>query len=175
MSYRGLYLRNEIWYSLYYQNGKRVRKSTGCSTLESAIEWQKQNVPKKVKKRKQVQSFSELIAGEPFVVTKKFITDMYWRIKDRSGGDTMTRKELVELIESAQGRCQMTGIPFVAETYRGADRKPFIPSIDRINPKLPYTKENCRIVCLAVNIGMNQWGERLFDELAKARVKVLRS
>jgi hypothetical protein len=37
-------------------------------------------------------------------------------------------------------------------------KRPFSPSIDQIEATNGYTLENARIVCVAANFAMNQWG-----------------
>jgi hypothetical protein len=46
------------------------------------------------------------------------------------------------------GACEITGIPF---RHGSKNPTPFSPSIDRIDPKLGYTKENCRFILFGVN------------------------
>lgn len=48
-------------------------------------------------------------------------------------------------------------------------RRPLAPSIDRIDSSLGYTRQNCRIVCAAVNYAMNVWGEDVLWRLFKRR------
>ncbi len=67
------------------------------------------------------------------------------------------------------GRCELTDIKFdFSESAH--DRRPFAPSIDRIDSGKGYTESNVRVVCVAVNLAMNQWGE---DVLRKIAVGVL--
>ena len=49
-------------------------------------------------------------------------------------------------------------------------RHPFEPSLDRINCAEGYSASNTRLVCVAVNFGMNEWGEEVYRELARAAV-----
>lgn len=58
--------------------------------------------------------------------------------------------------------CKITGRPFIWEP-----KHPQTLSIDRINPKLGYTKENVRFVCWWVNTAMGNWGLELLKELVK--------
>lgn len=53
------------------------------------------------------------------------------------------------------GRCEMTGTPFDLHGSRAFD----VPSIDRIVPKRGYLYRNIRVVCLAMNCALNDWGE----------------
>ncbi len=48
------------------------------------------------------------------------------------------------------GHCEVTDIPFVIGE-RGHGPKFFCPTLDRIQPDLGYTQDNCRIILHAVN------------------------
>ena len=49
-------------------------------------------------------------------------------------------------------------------------KHPFAPSLDRISSRGGYTADNVRLVCIAVNFGMGQWGEELYLTFARAAV-----
>lgn len=72
---------------------------------------------------------------------------------------TLTVEQAIEKLRETKYRCSVTGTPLSLEVMSHDQRKPFAPSIDRIDNELGYTEENCRIVCLAANIAMNTWGE----------------
>ena len=40
----------------------------------------------------------------------------------------------------------------------GKARRPFAPSLDRIDPGEPCSRRNCRLVLQAVNFALNAWG-----------------
>lgn len=67
---------------------------------------------------------------------------------------TLTLEHVVEGIKA--GHCPMTGIEFDLtnshEKATGRSRNPYGPSLDRIDSRLPYTNENCRIVSTQYNI-----------------------
>jgi hypothetical protein len=46
----------------------------------------------------------------------------------------------------------------VEEIAHALVKRPFAPSIDQIEATNGYTLENARIVCVAANFAMNQWG-----------------
>jgi hypothetical protein len=67
--------------------------------------------------------------------------------------------------EKQRHRCALTGIPFLAPVKSASSRSPFAPSLDRIEPSKGYTKDNLRIVVLAVNVMMLDWGCDLFERV----------
>lgn len=52
-------------------------------------------------------------------------------------------------------KCAKTGIPFDFEGMKG--KRPFGPSIDRIDPSKGYTADNIQIVCNIYNFAKNQF------------------
>jgi len=79
-----------------------------------------------------------------------------------------------ELLWNCQmGRCAVTGISFHLQSFPDALVKhPFAPSIDRKLSSGGYTPDNVRLVCIAANFGMGQWGEEVFLSLARAAVEL---
>lgn len=83
---------------------------------------------------------------------------------------TITPEEQGRLIARAGGKCEVTGIPFHLD--RGENKRaPFAPSLDRINSAEPYHTINVRLVCVAANIAMNEWGEGVLRRLALGYLK----
>ena len=74
---------------------------------------------------------------------------------------------IVSLAEKQEYKCVLTGKQF---TYKCNNRKysPWNPSIDRIDSKKGYTKDNVRLVCTIVNLALNNFGENVFSEMCKA-------
>lgn len=75
------------------------------------------------------------------------------------------------LVIASEQRCMVSGIPFNAEPIAGSYRRPWTPSLDRIDSSLGYLAGNCRIVCCAVNIAMNDWGIEVLMKIAHALVE----
>jgi hypothetical protein len=74
------------------------------------------------------------------------------------------------------GVCELTGLPFDLEPGRRRGRfNPYAPSIDRIIAGSHYTKTNCRMVVMAINVGMNFWGEEIYKHVASAYFKQRRA
>jgi hypothetical protein len=93
--------------------------------------------------------------------------------KARSIEFLLDASDVQRIAEKANGRCMVSGIPF--SNGRSRHRKdPWAPSIDRIENSLGYTPENCRLVCTAVNLAMNEWGENVLRRIAESMVKTRR-
>lgn len=109
-----------------------------------------------------------------FAVPKR---SSYWEIqyariaaaaKRRSLVFDLSYDDLMAIVERAGGRCEVTGIPF---TLAGNGRlRPYRPSLDRIDSALGYTVGNCRLVCLAVNVALGQWGDEVLKRIARGIV-----
>lgn len=58
------------------------------------------------------------------------------------------------------GKCELSGVVLVPSDIDrvGLGRHPLSPSLDRIDAGGPYTQANTRVVALALNVGMNNWG-----------------
>lgn len=74
---------------------------------------------------------------------------------------------LKNLLDSTNGACCLTGIPFSLEPPEfGFTINPKSPSLDRIDPKGGYTKDNVRLILSCVNIAFSQFGEEFFAQWA---------
>ena len=65
--------------------------------------------------------------------------------------------------------CERTGIEFNIG-YNGSnysDRDLRTPSIDKINPELGYTKDNCQIVCWWYNVSKQRFTDEEVIELCR--------
>lgn len=86
----------------------------------------------------------------------------------------LTESHVAELLRESGGLCTVTGIQLTNDDSptRGKHvRRPWAPSIDRIDSEKGYTLENCRIVCGAANLAMNMWGEEVLLTMAKAMAR----
>lgn len=85
---------------------------------------------------------------------------------------------LIELWDKYDGKCCLTGIPFnlsVEARKIGYTYDPYSPSIDKINPFKGYTKDNVRLVCTSINLGMNQFGQENFEFIIKNYLKTTKN
>ena len=80
---------------------------------------------------------------------------------------TLTDEDMAMLGARAQGKCELSGLPFSWDRPHGAKRRPWAPSLDRIDITGPYAVGNVRLVCVAVNIAMGEWGEETLLKMAQ--------
>lgn len=82
---------------------------------------------------------------------------------------TLTLDWALEAFENQGGCCLLTGIPFTFDRNPYGERfyRPFSPSLDQNQPGGGYTPENTRLVCVAVNIALNRFGEEVFHRVCE--------
>lgn len=83
---------------------------------------------------------------------------------------SLHQEDIRRIYEKQGGRCAVTCLRFSWERVGVAVRRPWVPSIDRIDCAQGYTTENVRLVCCAVNLALNEWGESVFAMIARAYV-----
>lgn len=83
----------------------------------------------------------------------------------------LTIEFLQNLWDKQQGACALTGIVFQDSIEDKHKRRPYIPSIDRMQSEIGYLKNNVRFVCVAVNMALFTWGEKIFDTIVMARIE----
>ncbi|MCK5117861.1 MAG: hypothetical protein KAR44_14800 [Candidatus Aegiribacteria sp.] len=69
------------------------------------------------------------------------------------------------------GICELSGIKFKKGSIGPFRANPFGPSIDKINPRGGYTKNNCRVICFCINMARSDWGDDVLIKMAKAILK----
>lgn len=74
--------------------------------------------------------------------------------------------DMATLAMRANGRCELSGIAwdFRSKSLRG--KRPWAPSLDRINSAEGYSLGNCRLVAVAVNIALSDFGEEILLKIA---------
>jgi len=80
---------------------------------------------------------------------------------------TLTWEEFSAVVRRANGRCEVSGIPFEFDQRAYGRRRPFIPSLDRKLSEWGYTKKNVRLVVAIVNQALSEWGDAPLLRLVK--------
>ena len=91
------------------------------------------------------------------------------RNRARKSPQTYSMVDLIAAWEACGGHCAVSGLPFSPGGCRRRQAKrPFAPSLDRIDRHQPYQKSNVRLVVPIANFAMNAWGERPLHQLSSA-------
>lgn len=77
----------------------------------------------------------------------------------------LTEADLQKLYEEGGGRCAISGIMF-NKTVKVGRCRPYAPSIDRIESGKGYSFDNCRLVCVAVNLAIGDFGLEVLEHVA---------
>lgn len=113
----------------------------------------------------------ELAEGELYDHVAVLMKESRRRARRRGIEFTLTEPQARGMMKRQGHRCALSGLPFDLE-HRGdagdAFRRPFAPSLDRIDTKRGYTIKNVRIVCCAVNVALNEWGLETLLKVAAA-------
>ncbi len=70
-----------------------------------------------------------------------------------------------------KGRCEVTGLKFKYKKYDDSKTSPYAPSLDRINPKKGYTKDNTQVVITNYNKFKSNHHTKHTIKIAKAILK----
>ena len=115
-----------------------------------------------------LERYVELTRGVPLSVYKAVYRRARANAVTRSLEFLLTEREFDEIVRRAAGACELTRIPFSLDNDSLSKRRPFGPSLDRINCGLPYTKSNCRLIAVCVNAALSDWGEAVFRTMVAA-------
>lgn len=98
-----------------------------------------------------------------------------WNAKHRGIPFSLTPSDVYVLMKESAFHCPLSGIPFSSANQAKGDplslRDPWAPSIDRIDNRQGYTRDNIRVICVAANMGMNAWGYDTLLRLANGIVR----
>lgn len=79
----------------------------------------------------------------------------------------ISETQLLRLMKKSGGKCAVSGLPLSFTNDSGCPRNPWAPSIDRIDSTKPYTIRNVRVVCVAANTAMSDWGAGVLVKLSE--------
>ena len=166
-----LYKVGETYYVDICTGGQRHRQSLKTKNLEVA----KEKLEFLLARSARLHAFDFSRITSDYSPDKLTVRSMLAGAKDRSRTKgvpcSLTAHEVEVLLSRSGGFCELTGIQFTKDRSTGTRRAPFAPSIDRIDTSKPYSVKNCRIVCVAVNIALSDWGEAVFKEICKGYCK----
>jgi len=91
--------------------------------------------------------------------------------KQRSLPCTITKNFVASML--GHGTCSVTGVKFDFRMLGRKKANPFRPSIDRIDSNVGYIPTNVRLVCVAVNFALNEFGEGVFQQICECYLRRL--
>jgi hypothetical protein len=164
------FLNNHAWAIVHLQAEKLITKvGEGAYSLTSAGRaWLARQTPIRFEPVTSVGDARQLLPwAEKMRSAKNSINNS---AKWHSFNAYLSPEDIVELWNESAGCCAITGLPFNRDRYgQGAAKCAFAPSLDRIDPTKPYTRDNCRFVLAAVNFALNSFGDEVFDRIVLAR------
>lgn len=83
----------------------------------------------------------------------------------------ITKAEFNQIVVRCGRCCEVTRIPFDLRSHGSKRRRPYAPSLDRIDSALSYTADNCRLVCVAANMALGEWGINVATRVARGLVR----
>ncbi len=111
---------------------------------------------------------AEAIAHIPDLCWSELFTRTKVAARKKDRECNLTLRYIRHLAATTKGCCAVTGKQFSLVSVKGAYRRPFAPSVDRIDCSKGYVVGNVRIVCVAVNVALSDWGDGVLYELAKS-------
>ena len=107
----------------------------------------------------------------------QWIRELYHQVKGsaakRKIAFSLTQDDLSALVNRSGLCCELTGIPFDLRVPRAAlglkhFKRPWFPSVDRIDSSKGYQRSNVRLVCVAVNYAVGSFGDEIFLRILDA-------
>lgn len=153
----------------YYRRGKgeRLRLPDEIGSPEFVRAYK--DVPRKFAERN-----AELMSRSITMVSGQILPTLRGaatRARMRGLNFELTPQWCVDTLKAQDCRCALTGLRFSLSGKGMRGRDPLGPSLDRIDCSEGYTTANTRIVVLAINIMLADWGEDVFQKIIAAYTK----
>lgn len=162
--HRGLVRRGKTWHISRVVGGRQVRVSTKCTTLPAAVAFYRQWEAQTLVAQHDTAWAEEI--RQAAESRSPWVNRLLMQCRKGTKPNSLELADVVHMAVRSQGRCEVSGLPFNFEVH--GKRRPFAPSIDRIDSSVGYTPTNSRLVCFAVNVGMNCWGDAPFLRICRA-------
>jgi hypothetical protein len=158
--------RGDIWYARKQHKMERFEVALGTGVLNEARMIAQEMVPARLFG---VQQFADSSLSNP---DHSHFALMFQKARSRAKTKnvdySLTPDEEQDMIKRCAGTCELTGIPFSLARSEQSYRAPYRMSLDRIDVERGYTFQNSRIVCVAVNWALSDWGVGVFEKIAFA-------
>lgn len=167
---KGVYMQDGAWVIDKIVRGKRLRRNTGITDYAQALDQLARLMAGILKDGEAADWCAHVDAMKDNRSTwlHRAYRSMATRGKTTRKGCTVSFSEFELLVKGTGGRCELTGIPFSDAKPQGARSAPWQMSVDRIESSMGYDFDNIRIVCLAVNLAMREWGVGVLHRIGRA-------
>ena len=151
---------------IYNKNNKEYFKQKGKE------KYKKEDNPARYQRYKKSylerrKTFSKSIRGKLY----DLLEAARGRAKNKSLPIDIDLEYLIDLYQQQNGKCKLTNIEFTFNTRQnGQHFNPFNPSIDKIDSNKGYTQDNVRLVCVIVNLSLNEFGEENFKTMCQSYI-----
>lgn len=94
------------------------------------------------------------------------------RARSRDRAYSLSVEMIATTLAGTYDRCEITGMRFDygPKTEAALQARPMAPSLDRISNKGGYDPVNVRVVCVCVNVAINEWGLANFEKMCRSFV-----
>lgn len=157
----------DAWMVDFRVGGKRYRYTVRAETEADALRLEA-DLRTRAKGDKRINKTPAQFRGAHKAQWIRLLDNARARALRRGEQFPLTKPQFFNLVARSRNRCELTGIRFSWKRVPGLRIRPFAPSLDRIDRSLGYNRSNLRLVCAALNIAINEWGEDVFREIASA-------
>lgn len=158
--------RIRYWYARVQRKGQRHEINLETEDATEAVLRAQERVPNALMGRQELLASGTGLPGVDYY--RVLLKNARCRAARNGVPFTLTPEEWDALVKRAAGKCELTGIVFTLAKGKTGFRAPFAPSIDRINNDIGYVAANVRLVCVAVNWALSDWGAGVLDAIAFA-------
>lgn len=110
-------------------------------------------------------------SGSWEAIAKAVTLRQKYAAKDRSIPFEITSWQVYSMMREIGFKCSVSGIALSKRAKGEGEVDPWAPSIDRIDSRQGYLRDNVRIVCAAANYAMNRWGYDMLLRLSRGVVR----
>lgn len=163
-----LILRGRTYYLHGTFDGRRIRKACGTADLARAKLFLENT------KRELESGWREEYdrSDQDWAMVAKIVHDRQKHGAIKRGIPWELRPAHIYALMKGTGfRCAVSGIPFAKRSVSNGQRDPWGPSIDRIENRHGYMVDNIRVVCIAANIALGDWGMDALLRLSRGVVR----
>lgn len=156
------------WYARKEHQGTRHEISLKTEDLDEAKRLAAERMPGLIKG---ILYFEHSNESEPAAKDyRRVFAKTKARAKTTGTVYELTEEDEKTIVLRSNGVCEVSGIPFSLARNDSAFRAPYLMSVDRINSSIGYTLANTRLVCVAVNWALSDWGIGVFDRICAAYI-----